>query len=415
MRHAEPTLRDTAATTGGPDHEAATRDRATPPRADPFDVGPYAGPLGALHLGPPCRPSVARRALITGLVAWVPLAALAAIGGLALGADPHASLLLDFSAYARYLVAIPLFILAEAICLPRLARIADHFAAGGLVREADLPRYEALRASTRRLLDSRWTDAVLVALAYTATLALSGRLYPADVATWVAPRIDGARAVSLAGWWRALVSQPLFLMLLLAWLWRVVLWTRFLWRVSRFDLQLIAAHPDGMGGLRFVPTSLWGFVPLAFALGAVGAGTMAGPVVFDDRALSDYQYLVAGLVVLVVGLFAGPLLTFYFPLRGLRSRGTFAYGHAASALGRQFEARWLTSRSADADALGAPDFSATTDLYSIVANVRAINPIMVSVDNVAPLVAATLLPFLPLILVVVPFDEVMRFAAKMLM
>jgi hypothetical protein len=34
------------------------------------------------------------------------------------------------------------------------------------------------------------------------------------------------QVVSYAGWWRLLVSQPLFMALFLTWLWRLFLWMR---------------------------------------------------------------------------------------------------------------------------------------------------------------------------------------------
>jgi hypothetical protein len=79
-----------------------------PSSSDPFDAGPFArlrAPLNVLHPG---TSSVVRRAITAAAVAWVPLLVLAAAQGYALRADPHESLLLDFSAYARYLVALPL-------------------------------------------------------------------------------------------------------------------------------------------------------------------------------------------------------------------------------------------------------------------------------------------------------------------
>jgi len=39
----------------------------------------------------------------------------------------------------------------------------------------------------------------------------------------------------------ALVSLPLLLVLFFGWLWRLFLWVRFLWCLSRLDLHLIPA------------------------------------------------------------------------------------------------------------------------------------------------------------------------------
>ncbi|HEY9450415.1 MAG TPA: hypothetical protein VIQ60_11755 [Gemmatimonadaceae bacterium] len=393
---------------------------AIPSSADPFDAGPFVrlrAPHAALPLG---TSSVGRRALIVTAVAWVPLVVLAAAQGYALRDAPRESLLLDFSAYARYLVAVPLLVLAEAVCLPRLALIARHFGAAGFVADADRPRYDELIAATRRSLHSRRAGMVIVLVAYAATLALGrsmGAIPYADTAsTWAAPVVDGTRSLSLAGMWRGVVSQPLLLVLLGAWLWRLALWTRFLRGVARLDLRLVPAHPDLAGGLLFVSTSLPPFIVLAFALGAWMAGGVLDAVLYDARSPREFVAVVLVLVLLVLVLCAGPLLTLAGALRRARLRGAFEYGRIAAALGRGFEERWVESATAvDAEALGAPDFSATTDLFSVAANVRKMRIVPLDIAGVLSLVAAALLPFIPVLLIALPIEQLLRYVGKLLL
>jgi len=104
------------------------------------------------------------------------------------------------------------------------------------------------------------------------------------------------------------------------------------------------------------------------------------------------------------------------PLLRLQARGIVEYGRLASRLGRQFEERWVDAdhRTVDAEALGAPDFSATVDLFDIVANAQNINPMVLGIRHVAALVAATLLPYVPVLLAVMPFDQLVQVALKAL-
>ncbi|HEX6533585.1 MAG TPA: hypothetical protein VF041_03255 [Gemmatimonadaceae bacterium] len=392
----------------------------SPSIADPFDAGPFARPRTASAVPRPERSRVGRRAIIVAAVAWVPLAVLAAVQGYALRDAPRESLLLDLSAYARYLVALPLLVLAEAVCLPRLALVARHFGAAGLVTDEDRSRYDQLIADTRRLLHSRRADIVIVLAAYAATLSLARLVGPVPYAdarsTWVAPVVNGARSISLAGLWRGVVSQPLLLVVLGAWLWRIALWTRFLRGVARLDLRVVPSHPDRAGGLRFVSTSLPPFTVPAFALGAWVAGGVASAVLYDARSPREFAIVIAGVVLFVVALFAGPLLVLAGPLVRARLRGALEYGALAGSLGRRFEERWLDRRAVlDPEALAAPDFSATTDLYSVTGNVREMRVLPVDARSVLPLVAATLAPFLPVLLVALPLAQVLRFVGKMLL
>lgn len=383
--------------------------------ADPFDAGPYARLQAALGLTRPGAPCVGRRAIIAAGIAWLPLAVLAIVEGLAWRSDPRESLLLDVAAYARYVIAIPLLVGAEAVCLPKLATIAHHFGAAGLVADSDRPRYEALLVSARQLLASRPAELLILLLAYAATLALGRLWYPATVSTWIAPITAGVREVSLAGWWRALVSQPLFVVLMTMWLWRLVVWASFLWRVSRLELRLIAAHPDLAGGLYFVAASLRAFPLVALAFSVPLAGGVAEMLLYGPSPAIAVQYLVGAELLVTLAVFAGPLLVFAGPLMRLRARGVLEYGQLAGAVGHRFEERWLGARGAiDQRALEAPDFSATTDLFSVVANVRAMRLAPLDVRSLVPLVAAALLPFVPVLLLVMPVDEVLRNLTKLL-
>jgi len=84
-------------------------------------------------------------------------------------------------------------------------------------------------------------------------------------------------------------------------------------------------------------------------------------------------------------------------------------------LGTQFEAKWLRQRSIDGTSLEVQDFSATTDLYSVTANVYAMREVPFSVrDLIGPIVISAMLPFLPLALVAIPLKVIIQGLAKLL-
>src|SRR6266705_2184368 len=81
-------------------------------------------------------------------------------------------------------------------------------------------------------------------------------------ATWYAtPTAEGSK-LSLAGIWYGYLSLPLFQFLLLRWYFRLFIWTRFLWQVSRIELSLVPTHPDRVGGLGFLTRTVYAFTPL---------------------------------------------------------------------------------------------------------------------------------------------------------
>jgi len=256
---------------------------------------------------------------------------------------------------------------------------------------------------------------VLVVLAYIITLGVGLVFYVPTQSTWIAPITASGHHLSAAGWWRMLVSQPLFLVVVATLLWRLIVWTVFLWKLSRFNLRLLASHPDRRGGLGFIPASVRSFPPLAFAVGTIAASNVAGWVAFQGHPKVEVQYAMAAAVVIVIAILIAPLLVFGPVLFRLRTAGIYAYGHLMHDVGRQFESRWLGSSKPSADPVGAADFSSMIDLSTVVANVHAITPIMVDVPSLLPLVVATLIPFIPVLFLVLPAQEIFDAVAKVLL
>ena len=60
-----------------------------------------------------------------------------------------------------------------------------------------------------------------------------------DVTSWYGVSADGRLQPSLAGWWLGCVTLPLWQFLLLRWYFRLFVWARFLWRVSRIALKIV--------------------------------------------------------------------------------------------------------------------------------------------------------------------------------
>lgn len=290
----------------------------------------------------------------------------------------------DFGAYGCSLVAAPLLVLAESNAIPRLGRIAWHFLDVGFVTEQDRPRFDEAIASTRRWLDSAAGELIALVFAYGIIVTMMMSVPLEALPAWhIGP---SWLRFSLAGWWHVLVSLPLLLVLIFGWLWRLLLWARFLWLMSCLHLRLIPGHPDHAGGLQFVSTSLCGFRMPSFALGAIAAGMIANRVVHHGASPLAYINVAVGVVVTVLVLFAGPLLVFINQLPDAKWWGIFEYGALASSMGKSFEDKWLPRAYDVGDkALEVGDFSATADLYSVIANVYGINDVPFRVRDLTPL------------------------------
>jgi hypothetical protein len=383
------------------------------PRAEPAEPGLF-------ELGPPHRLErrlkliqlgkrhILRRAGLVVLVGWSPLAVFAALHDGSLQGETLSSFFSDITVHARSLIAAPLLILADVVSANQLGSIALHFGASQLLPDYERPRFEAALASTRNLLDSTKAEIGALLLAYGLLAVLMSSISPDQLPLWQRATDPGVVPLSPAGWWHALVSVPLLLLLLFGWLWKLCLWTRFLRLMSQLDLCLVPAHPDRMAGLKFVGYSVYGFLHVALALAAIVAGRAAAEVA-RRGALSTLEMLELGAILcIIVALFAAPPFVFAGVLLREWRRGVFEYGAWASKFGRQFERKWFNTTELEPDeVLKAPDFSSGADLYQIVSNVYAMKIIPIDVIGLASLVAAVLLPFVPVVLMTVPIEHIL--------
>jgi hypothetical protein len=154
------------------------------------------------------------------LAGWAPLAILASIQSAFDPSHPTRTFFSDFAVHARFLVAVPALIFAELDCLPRLGEIARQFVSAGLVAPEDMPRYEHAEHSTRRLLESKVADVVILLLAYIVVVAIAKYVDSNVFPDWYSGHRGGSFDLSFAGWWHTFVSLPLLLVLFFGWAWR---------------------------------------------------------------------------------------------------------------------------------------------------------------------------------------------------
>ena len=80
-----------------------------------FDGGPPFRLEKSLGLIKPNERRSVQRALLAVLIVWAPLFVLSAIESLVLGENKLGSLIGDLTVFSRYLIVVPLFILAEEL------------------------------------------------------------------------------------------------------------------------------------------------------------------------------------------------------------------------------------------------------------------------------------------------------------
>jgi len=379
-----------------------------------FDSGPFPHFHRALGLFRPVGRSVTSRAWICIVIGWAPLVILVFVQGLVTQPSKLSPFLWDFGVHARSLVAVPLLILCERTCLPRLERIVEYFVNSHIIQKTDQPAFFALLNSTKRRINSGVVEAIAILLAFGIAAVAIPYSSSVRLPDWYQGPVNGVLRHSWAGLWYAAISLPLLLILIFGWLWRLHLWGRLLFKVSRMKLSLIAAHPDRAAGLGFLNSSLVAFTTLAFTLGVIPAGSVANNIVNFGQSLKSAQNTVLGLLIVVTLLFVSPLMIFVFNFYFARLGGIFRYGKLAHDVGEQFENKWLSNfEKYGPGALEASDFSATTDLYQIVANVHDMKFVPFELRALIFLFVATLIPFIPVVVISIPLKVILKELASL--
>jgi hypothetical protein len=373
---------------------------------DLFMQGPPMLAEARLGLLRPGRMHTGRRCLVFVLLTWLPLCLLTALEGTLLPRADGISLLTDLGAFARSWVAGPLLLLADLVAGRELSRIATRFEWMCSFSPTARARFAGIVASTRRLRDGLLLELLVAATVATLVIATVNGLSLQDLPLWHHSPADPGK-LSTAGWWYALVSLPLLLLLVVGWLWRLVLWTRFLVLVAKLDLAIVPEHPDRAGGMGFVGYSVRGFATVAAAFGAVVAGAVGNQVMHNGVPFTSMRFVIAGTAAACVVLFCAPLCVFASRLAAERRRGLRHFGELATSFGLQFGREWFTATSrVERDTLERGDFSAATDLYQVVDRVQAMRFVPLDRVNVTMVAVATLVPFLPVALMAVPFETV---------
>jgi len=371
------------------------------------------GPLYHLwrraHLSGDTLQLARRRVVVTVLLVWAPLLALTLAEGHFWTGSVKLPFLHDVEMHLRLLLALPLLIMAELLVHERMRPMVAQFLQRDIIAETEREKFNAAIASAIRLRNSITVEVLLMASVYVVGVAFFWRTHVAlDVASWYGVEVNGRLHPTLAGWWMGCVSLPLFQFLLLRWYFRMYIWARFLWQVSRIDLNVLPTHPDRCGGLGFLSLVGQAFGPVLVAQGVLLAGMISNKIFFAGAKLPAFQVELIAVVALMIFAILGPLLVFTPKLEAARREGLRVYGALAQRYAREFDQKWVRGGApADEPLLGSADIQSLADLGNSFQVVKDMKLAPFTLRTVLQLAITTLLPVAPLLLTVIPLDQLL--------
>ncbi len=347
-----------------------------------------------------------RRALIATLMVWVPLLVLSWIdyrGGAV--AAPVAT---DIAVHVRCLVMIPVLVAGETAVAFFFPWILGQVRESGVLAAEDEPAYRQLLLRAAALRNSPWAVPAIVVLLMLPTMLVSLHLVDTDLLLLKTGEERERARIGLAGQWYTFVVRPLVGILLAAWLWRTWAVAVYLCRgIARLPLRFAPTHPDGAGGLGFVADLPLIFTPFIFALSSGVAADLAAAILKQDTTLKAMTFPIAGIAVVLVLLAVIPLLLFVRPLRDMAYDAYDDYSALLVRYGQGVHARWIDRKPVDDDEglLSAPEIGPVADVNALFEAVANIRPLQIGREMLIKLAVVALVPFLPVLLMTMPLEE----------
>ena len=374
------------------------------------------GPLYQLYLrtrlATPTLDLLRRRIIGISLIAWLPLLLLTAFAGRVVS-GMAVPFLFDLDAHARFLGSLPLMITAEIIVHERIRFIVRQFLERDVIAPEDRLRFERIIASAMRVRNSVLAEVLLAVLVFTVGHWLWRGYITLEVATWYAAVTDGQTHLTPAGYWYAFVSLPIFRFVLVRWYFRLFIWYRFLWQVSRLPLRVNALHSDRAGGLGFLAGSVLALAPVLVAHTVLLTGLIANQIWHQGATLPDFKLEIVAVMAFLMLLVLAPLTLFVGHLARAKRTATREYGIVASRYVEGFRRKWIEGTPGEETLMGSADIQSLADLSNSFDAMRETRLFPFGRDTVVGLAIMIALPLLPLALTMISVEEIIDRLVKM--
>jgi hypothetical protein len=366
----------------------------------------------AIGLVPTHGLGVGRRALALSLLTWAPIAIWAFVRDLALPGSVEEPMLQHFGIHVRCLVAIPLLILAEGMSHAVTTRLIPQFVRAGLVGDAERDRLRETLRGVAKLRDQTLPWMVIGGMLFGVLVVAPGAAANHEL-KWAAG--ETAQDFSFGAFWFTWVIRPVFTVLLLAWLWRVILVFVLCVRLSRLDLSLVPTHPDGAAGLGFLEGLPFAFSPVVLAMSAVLASRWAHDVMYHEVHVAELRMPMIAFAVMALVVFLAPLLPWQRPLAAAKRKAELEYGALVARHGRLVRKRWILEEPVgDEPLLAAPEIGPVADTLTLFESARKLRPLLISRRSLLAILLPAAIPQVAVLAIEIPIKDLLLGVLKTL-
>lgn len=366
-----------------------------------FSQGPLYQILAKMGLSNKSLESNRRRIIVICLLAWLPLLLFSF-----LTQTRFREFIYDISTHTRLLISLALLLYAEVIANERFQIVIQQFVKCHIISAHDLPLYQKKILSALKLSRSTLVEILLIIFVITGGRYISNQVMPYNVLSWYAIKVNNSVNLTLSGYWYVFVSLPIFQFIMLRWYYRLLIWFRLLWQISRMKLQLNSLHPDRVGGIGFLINSVYGLETFLMAHSFLLAGIIFNAIFNSNAILWQFTHEIMTWLFILVSIPLMPLFFFMSQLAQTKRNGTNEYDVFANQYVTAFKNKWLIQKTDD-QLLGSPDIQSLADLSNSYNVSAQMNLIPLERRTAVFILLFTSLPFLPLILTIIPFEKIL--------
>jgi len=286
----------------------------------------------------------------------------------------------------RFFVVVPLLIFSEGFADRLLVSVAQEFLHTGVIREEDHHKVENAAKKISRLHNSNLPEIFILIIAYVISFA-SLKTYSLNLGReWLSNQ-----PVII---WYFMVSKPLFIFLIVRWMWITVLWNKFLWHMSCLDLDLNPTHPDRSAGLGFVSNAQFAFVGVVFSFSTAVSASELKVLSIHKTFLEAIQNSIFVVLIIAFLWLIAPMFLFTRRLTLVKYKGQLEYGALGQEYVAQFAKKWLDIKNSPEreNFLGHPDLDGLADLQSVLDTVDKMRVVPMDLRTMAILMGLSTLP-----------------------
>ena len=350
------------------------------------------------------RWNLGRRITLAVTVGWLPLFLITLLS------NPRsiAGLITDYPVNVRMLIAVPVLLVGQVVMENAFRTMVRHIREADLLSPPEREKMDRVAATLLRLRDSFIPEILIVATVYLHVSTMIGS-HIGFARPWTVVNTGTAVHLSAAGWYYALVSQLIYQFLIGLSIWKWLLWTIFLFRLSKLELQLVPTHPDQHAGIGFLGMSPLAIAPTAFAVAAAIGGTWRAEILRQGAHLMDFKIEAIVLLLIILLVAMAPLVFFVPRLGSLRRRGILEYGTLGQIHSMEFHRKWILDRAdQQEDFLTVPEISTLTDYATSYENVEKLQPLPIDKGALIALAFAVVIALFPVVLAEIPLATVLK-------